>query len=48
MGVWNGGGYGIAFLRALNFQISEPEILAKIAPPAEFQGFFLEISASEK
>ena len=27
MGVWNGWGYGIAFFRALNFQISEPEIL---------------------
>ena len=26
MGVWNGWGYGIAFFRALNFQISEPEI----------------------
>ena len=31
MGVWNGWGYGIAFFRALNFQISEPEILQKIA-----------------
>ena len=28
-GVWNGWGYGIAFFRALNFQISEPEILQK-------------------
>ena len=26
MGVWNGWGYGIAILRALNFQISEPGI----------------------
>ena len=26
VGVWNGWGYGIAFFRALNFQISEPEI----------------------
>ena len=25
MGVWNGWGYGIAFFRALNFQISDPE-----------------------
>ena len=29
MGVWNGWGYGIAFFRALTFQISEPEILQK-------------------
>ena len=26
VGVWNGWGYGIAIFRALNFQISEPEI----------------------
>ena len=26
VGVWNGWGYGIAFFRALNFEISEPEI----------------------
>ena len=26
VGVWNGWGYGIAFFRALNFLISEPEI----------------------
>ena len=26
VGVWNGWGYGIAFFRALNFRISEPEI----------------------
>ena len=39
MGVWNGWGYGIAFFRALKFQISEPEILTKIALSAEFQGF---------
>ena len=26
MGVWNGWGYGIAFFRALKFQISGPEI----------------------
>ena len=39
MGVWNGWGYGIALFRALNFQISEPEIWQKIAPSAEFQGF---------
>ena len=31
MGVWNGWGYGIAIFQALNFQISEPENLAKIA-----------------
>ena len=29
VGVWNGWGYGIAFFRALNFQISEPEIWRK-------------------
>ena len=29
MGVWNGWGYGIAIFRALNFQISEPEIWQK-------------------
>ena len=29
VGVWNGWGYGIAFFRALNFQISEPEIWQK-------------------
>ena len=26
VGVWSGWGYGIAFFRALNLQISEPEI----------------------
>ena len=30
VGVWNGWGYGIAFFRALNFQISEPEIWANM------------------
>ena len=30
MGVWNGWGYGIAFFRALGFQISEPEIWQKL------------------
>ena len=39
MGVWNGWGYGIAIFRAQNFQISEPEILQKIALSAEFHGF---------
>ena len=39
MGVWNGWGYGIAFFRALNFQISEPEKMAKITLSAEFQAF---------
>ena len=39
MGLWNGWGYGIAIFRALNFQISEPEIWPKIALSAEFQGF---------
>ena len=29
MGVCNGWGYGIAIFRALNFQISEPEIWQK-------------------
>ena len=29
MAVWNGWGYGIAFLRALKFQISVPEIWQK-------------------
>ena len=29
MGVWNGWGYGIAIFRALNFQISEPEVWRK-------------------
>ena len=29
VGVWNGWGYGIAVFRALNFQISEPEIWQK-------------------
>ena len=29
MGVWTGWGYGIAIFRALNFQISEPEIWQK-------------------
>ena len=38
MGVWNGWGYGIAFFRALNFQISEPRNFWD----------FPEISATEK
>ena len=29
MGLWNGWGYGIAIFRALNLQISEPEIWQK-------------------
>ena len=29
VGVWNGWGYGIAFFRTLNFQISEPGIWPK-------------------
>ena len=48
MGVWNGWGYGIAFFRALNFQISEPEIWQKNRSFCGILGIFLEISASEK
>ena len=39
MGVWNGWGYGIAFFRALNFQISEPEIWRKSVFLRKFQDF---------
>ena len=39
VGVRNGWGYGIAFFRALNFQISEPEIWQKIALSVEFKAF---------
>ena len=39
MGVWNGWGYGIAFFRALNFQISEPEIWRKSLFLRNFRGF---------
>ena len=39
MGVWNGWGYGIAFIRALNFLISEPANFAKIALSAEIPRF---------
>ena len=39
VGVWNGWGYGIAIFRALNFQISEPEMWQKIVLSVEFQGF---------
>ena len=47
VGVWIGWGYGIAFFRALKFQISEPEIWRN----RSFCGnsrVSLEISASEK
>ena len=47
VGVWNGWGYGIAFFRALNFQISEPEILQN-SSFCGISGIFLQISASEK
>ena len=40
MGVWYDWGYGIVFFRALNFQISEPEIWQKpLFQRPEFQGF---------
>ena len=39
VGVWNGWGYGIAFFRALNFQISEPEIWRKSLFLRKFQDF---------
>ena len=48
VGVWNGWGYGIAFFRALNFQISEAEICPKNRSFCGISGIFLEHSASEK
>ena len=39
VGVWNGWGYGIAFFRALNFQISEPEIWQKSPFLRNFRDF---------
>ena len=39
MGVWNGWGYGIAIFRALNFQISEPEIWQKSLFLQNFRDF---------
>ena len=39
MVVRNGWGYGLAFFRALNFQISEPEIRQNHSLSVEFQGF---------
>ena len=42
MEVWNGWRYEITIFRALNFQISEPEI-GKIALSAEIQGFLWKI-----
>ena len=39
MGVWNGWGYGIAIFRALNFQISEPEIWQKSLFLRNFRDF---------
>ena len=42
------GGPGIAFFRALKFQISEPEIWKKNRSLCGISGIFLEISASEK
>ena len=41
VGVWNGWGYGIAIFRALNLQISEPEIWKKspFRRSAKFPGF---------
>ena len=39
MGVWNGWGYGIAFFRALNFPISEPEICRKSLYLRNFRDF---------
>ena len=46
VGVWNGWGYGIAIFRALNFQISEPEIWQKSL--CGILGIFPKNSASEK
>ena len=48
VGVWNGWGYGIAIFRALNFQISEPEIGNKNRSFCRIPGIFLENSASER
>ena len=48
MGVWNGWGYGIAFFRALKFQISEPEKIWQKSLFLQNFGDFLQISASEK
>ena len=45
--VWNGWGYGIAIFRALNLQISEPEIWQK-SLFCGISGIFLENSVSEK
>ena len=39
VGVWNGWGYGIAFFRALNFQISEPEFWRKSLSLRNFRDF---------
>ena len=39
VGVWNGWGYGIAIFRALNFQISEPEIWQKSLFLRNFRDF---------
>ena len=39
VGVWNGWGYGIAFFRALNFEISEPEIWRKSLFVRNFRDF---------
>ena len=39
LGVWNGWGYGIAIFRALNFQISEPEIWQKSLFLQNFRDF---------
>ena len=47
VGVWNGWGYGIAIFRALNFQISEPEIWQKSLVLRNFRDFPGN-SASEK
>ena len=48
VGVWNGWGYGIAFFRALKFQISEPEICGKNRSFCRISRNFVAISASEK
>ena len=48
VGVWNGWGFGIAFFRALNFQIPEPESFCKNRSFCGILGIFLQISASEK
>ena len=39
VGVWNGWGYGIALFRALNFHISEPEILQNSLFLRNFEDF---------